>query len=138
MEESSSPGRPPPLITISPLVRLVGILGRTHDQRDIPPADRTSPRPDRFADGPAGTRRPGRRPTRGSETAFAAPCPVVRRRPFVVAVRPGAGPGRPWSRSALQDQVSVIAVAGRAADVQAVPAAGGQAHSVRSLIGEEI
>src|SRR6476660_3028936 len=41
-------------------------------------------------------------------------------------------------RSALQDQVGIMAAVGRAANVQAVEPPGCQAHSVGSLLGEEV
>jgi len=57
----------------------------------------------------------------------------------VLAVRPGLRDrGRPAVLSALKDQVGIMTLDGRAADVQSVEPAGCQAHSVGSLIGEEV
>jgi hypothetical protein len=46
--------------------------------------------------------------------------------------------GRRMYRSALQDQVGIMAVSGSAADIQSVEPPGCVAHSVGSLFGKEV
>ncbi len=78
---------------------------------------------------------------RRNETAFAAPCARDgAAKANALAVRPGLRDlGRPAVRSALKDQAGIMTVVvGRAADVQPVEPAGRLAHSVGSLIGEEV